>query len=399
MRGLTAALASAACVAASVAVLHPADAAVASELAFGAGGNDSGSLGDGTTTERDAPVQTLLPRGVTLTQESGGDAHTLGLTADGRVLAWGRNANGQLGDGTVVQRATPAYVRLPKGVTITQVAAGYDHSLALTSDGRVLAWGLNVNGQLGDGTVEQRTMPDFVHLPKGVKVTHVAGGTFHSLALTSDGRVLAWGDNVFGELGDGTTGNHGTPAFVQLPKGVTATTVEAGRDSQSFAVTSNGRLLAWGHNDIGQLGDGTRAHRTTPVWAGLPADETVKQVAAGYDHTLALTPDGRILVWGANTSGQLGPGPADIQRVPIENSLPTGVTITQVAVGSAHSLALTSDGRVLAWGANVRGQIGDGAVSSRPSPIVMPLPKSAGPATAVAANSDNSLVLARHVGN
>ncbi|MEV5574795.1 Ig-like domain repeat protein [Spirillospora sp. NPDC052269] len=388
--GLTAVLV----VAAGMAVLRPADAAAPSELALGTGGNDSGVLGDGSTTERDAPVRTRLPRGVSLVQESGGDAHTLGLTSDGRVLAWGRNDVGQLGDATSTLRTTPVFTRMPEGVRITQVAAGGDHSLALTSDGRVLAWGRNTSGQLGDGSSTSRITPVFVRLPRGVTVAHVAGGNYHSLALTSDGRVLAWGDNMFGELGDGSGVGHVIPSFVPLPAGITASAIDAGRNSQSFAVTPDGRLLAWGRNDLGQLGDGTTKNRTTPVWAGVPTDESVTQIAAGDDHTLGLTTEGHVLVWGANKSGQLGPGPADIQKIPIENDMPTGVTFTQVAAGSSHSLALTSDGRVLAWGANHTGQIGDGAVSMRSSLTFMPLPKAAGPATGVAATSDSSLVLA-----
>ncbi|WP_170026325.1 Ig-like domain repeat protein [Actinomadura oligospora] len=381
-------------VVAGMGVARPAGAAAPSELALGTGGNDSGTIGDGSTTERDAPVRTRLPRGVSLTQESGGDGHTLGLTSDGRVLAWGRNDVGQLGDGTSTLRTTPVFVRLPAGVMVTQVAAGGDHSLALTSDGRLLTWGRNTSGQLGDGTATARATPVFVRLPTGVTVTRVSGGSYHSLALASDGRVLAWGDNVFGELGVGGRANRETPVFVRMPKGTKATAIDAGRNSQSFAVTPNGRLLAWGRNDVGQLGDGTRKRRTTPVWADVPSDESVTQVAAGGDHSLALTSEGHILVWGANKSGQLGPGPSDIQKTPIENDMPNGVTITQVAAGASHSLALTSDGRVLAWGANHTGQIGGGAVSMRSSLTFMPLPKAAGPATAVAANSDTSLVLA-----
>ncbi|MEV4259647.1 hypothetical protein AB0J52_41355, partial [Spirillospora sp. NPDC049652] len=386
------------CAATGLAVPRQADAVVPSELALGTGSNESGSLGDGTTTERDAPVRTRLPSGVALTQESGGDSHTLGLASDGRVLAWGRNASGQLGDGSTARRATPVFVHLPHGLTVTQVAAGFDHSLAVTSDGRVLAWGRNVNGQLGDGSTTRRTTPVFVRLPRGVTVTRVAAGNYHSLALTSDGRVLAWGDNMLGELGDGSRANQAAPVFVHLPDGVAASGVAASPGAQSFAVTSKGRLLAWGHNDIGQLGDGTTADRRTPVFAALPTEDTITQVAAGYDHSLALTSDGRVLVWGANKSGQLGPGRGSIQKEPIQADLPIGATITQIAVGSAHSLALTSDGRVLVWGANFYGQIGDGAVTTRPSPALMPLPREAGPATAVAANSYTSLVLARRRG-
>ncbi|WP_212960938.1 RCC1 domain-containing protein, partial [Salinispora arenicola] len=170
----------------------------------------------------------------------------------------------------------------------TAVAAGGNHSVALTSAGTVLAWGRNFFGQLGDGTVVDRSTPIMVSLPAGVTASAVAAGRIHSLALTTAGGVLAWGNNTFGQLGDGTTTTSSTPVSVTLPAATTITAISA-RDSQhSVAMTSAGAALSWGRNLRGQLGDGTTTNRSTPVNVHLPTGVTVTAIAAGDDHSLAL---------------------------------------------------------------------------------------------------------------
>jgi alpha-tubulin suppressor-like RCC1 family protein len=375
-----------------LAVPRPAAAAPATGLALAWGNNASGQLGDGTTTERTTPVNVVLPAGVTITQVSAGANHSLAVTSDGRVLAWGDNGVGQLGDGTTTTRLTPVEVALPAGVTITQVSAGNEYSLAVTSDGSALAWGDNSFGQLGDGTTTTRLTPVQVDLPAGVTITQVAAGIEHSLAVTSDGHALAWGDNSVGQLGDGTTTRSSTPVQVHLPAGVTVTQVSAG--SHSLAVTSDGRVLAWGFNFFGQLGDGTTTTRLTPVEVALPTGVTVTQVAAGAFHSLAVTSDGHALAWGINISGQLGDGTTTRSSTPVQVHLPAGVTATQVSAGSAHSLAVTSDGRVLAWGDNGSGQLGDDSTTDSAIPVQVDLPAGV-TVTQVAAGGNHSLALAQ----
>jgi alpha-tubulin suppressor-like RCC1 family protein len=146
------------------------------------------------------------------------------------ALAWGRNDLGQLGNGTAANSSTPMPVSLPAGTRVTAVSAGFGHNLALTSTGRVLAWGDNTFGQVGDGTTTNRSTPVPVSLPPGTWVTAIAGGGNHSLALTSTGRVLAWGLNDFGQVGDGTTTNRSTPVLVSLPAGMRVTAISGGGD-------------------------------------------------------------------------------------------------------------------------------------------------------------------------
>ncbi|MQY10661.1 hypothetical protein SRB5_07730 [Streptomyces sp. RB5] len=364
------------------------------DTALSWGYNLHGQLGDDTILSRDLPVDVQLPTGAEVTDLAGGTYFSLALTSDGKVLAWGNNAYGQLGDNTVTERHTAGYVDLPPGVTVTAIAAGDQHSLALTSDGRVLAWGRNDLGQLGDGTTVERHLPVYVDLPPGVTVTAIAAGTGgqHSLALTSDGRVLSWGWNAYGQLGDGTTTDRPDPEYVHLPDGVTITAIGAG-EGHSLAVTSTGQVLTWGWNNSGQLGNDTLVNQPLPVYAELPGGATVTAVDGGRRHSLALTSDGRVLSWGWNAYGQLGDGTLTTRRVPVYASLPAGTTVTEIDAGSLHSLALTSDGRILAWGRNASGQIGNNTTQDQRIPVYTDLPEGL-VATAVAAGYLHSLALA-----
>ncbi len=357
------------------------------------GNNSDGELGDGTNNGSSTPIAVDLPAGTTITAIAAGTAYGLALTSAGTVLAWGDNSAGQLGDGTTTDSSTPVTVDLPAGTTITAVAAGDRHSLALTSTGTMLAWGENFIGQLGDGTTTRRSTPVAVDLPAGTTVTAVAAGDRHSLALTSADTVLAWGDNSAGQLGDGTTTDSSTPVTVGLPAGTTITTVAAGA-YHSLAVTSADTMLAWGYNIFGQLGDGTTTDRDTPVAVDLPAGTTITTVSGGARHTLAVTSADTMLAWGHNNFGQLGDGTTTDRSTPVAVNLPTGTTITTASAGAFHSLAVTSTGTMLAWGYNALGQVGDGTTATRRrTPVAVDLPTGT-TITAAAAGNRHSLAIA-----
>jgi alpha-tubulin suppressor-like RCC1 family protein len=342
--------------------------------------NVDGQLGNGTTTSSSTPVQVSLPSGTTVTAIAGGQYHSLALTSAGQVLAWGDNSFGELGNGTINSSSTPVSVSLPSGTTVTAIAGGFEHSLALTSSGQVLAWGNNASGQLGNGTNNRSSTPVAVSLPSGTTVTAIAGGGYHSLAVTSTGQVLSWGYNADGQLGNGTTTNSSTPVQVSLPSGTIVTAI-AGGGYHSLAVTSSGQVLAWGDNSVGELGNGTTTTtgcscNPTPVAVSLPTGTIVTAIAGGGVHSLALTSSGQVLAWGSNNDGQLGNGTTTTTGcscipTPVQVSLPSGTTVTAIAGGGSHSLALTSSGQVLAWGLNNDGQLGNGTTTNSSTPIVV----------------------------
>jgi alpha-tubulin suppressor-like RCC1 family protein len=279
-----------------------------------------------------------------VTAIAGGFFHSLALKNDGTVWAWGANYAGQLGDGTTVDRSTPVQVLSLSGVTAIATGSTADHSLALKNDGTVWAWGWNMYGQLGDGTTVDRNTPVQVQNLNGV--TAVARGTSHSLALRNDGLVFAWGENRFGALGDGTTIDRHTPVVVLIsprrPLGriIPVKAIAAGVFF-SLAVLSDGLVSAWGSNNYGRLGIGTTAIEflTTPVQ--VPHVSGVKAIAAGSRHSLAARSNAIVQAWGWNYSGQLGDG-TTVDRpyaVQVDNLVENLSEVTAIAGGLSHSLA------------------------------------------------------------
>lgn len=320
------------------------------------GRNSQGQLGNGTTEDSPTPVDVPDLSGVAVI--GAGGEHSLAALSDGTVWAWGQNANGQLGDGTLTDRSTPIQVTGLLG--IIQVDGGLAHSLALRDDGTVWAWGLNARGQLGDGTTSDSASPVEVQGLSGV--TAVAAGGDHSLALKSDGTVWAWGKNSDGQLGNGSKKKSSTPVQVSNLTDVAAI---AGGDAHSLAVKADGTTWAWGDNFYGQLGDGSTRDRNTPVQVtGLTGGTSV---AGGSFHSLAVKSDGTVWAWGRNVFGQLGDGTTVDRSTPVQTSELT--VATGISAGAHHSLAADSDGTSWAWGLNLYGQLGDGTSTNRSTPV------------------------------
>lgn len=297
---------------------------------------------------------------------AGGRDHALALKPDGTVLGWGDDHNGAVGDGgSAAVQAAPVPVAGLTGVVA--IATGHYHSLALLSDGTARAWGLGSSGQLGNGATVTRRTPVTVTSTGTSPLTHIsklAAGRAHSLAIR-DGQLYAWGDNTYGQLGDGTTTNRSRPVPVALP--VSVTDVAGGRD-YTLAVGADGSLWAWGRNDYGQLGTGTKVATSKPVRIATPAP--VVDVEAGAFFSLARTSTGAVLSWGRDNFGQLGLGTT------VQKAKPTAVPalsgVVGIACGRDHAMALLSDGSVVAWGLNDAGQLGDGSTTNRLSPTPMP---------------------------
>ncbi|MDQ3630674.1 MAG: DUF1963 domain-containing protein [Actinomycetota bacterium] len=314
-----------------------------------------------------------------------GREFALALTADGAVEAWGANAHGELGDGTTRHAPRPRRIEGMEA-RIRAVAAGNQHSLALTDDGSVLSWGWNFHGALGTGSRENRRRPGpVIGLPG--PVVAIAAGAYHSLALLEDGAVMAWGGGWGSplQIGDGAGKTRDAPVTVVGLARIVA--IFAGE--HNFALDKEGRAWGWGPNRTGELGDGTTTDRPTAVRVkGLP--RTPAALVAGFSHSVALI-DGRVWAWGNNFNHQLGDG-ADRERAspaPVEG---LSGRIDAVAA-SGYTLALTEDGSVWGCGLNYHGQLGNGAVEPRAE--LQPVPNIGGSVSAVAAGSHQAVVLRR----
>jgi alpha-tubulin suppressor-like RCC1 family protein len=242
-----------------------------------------------------------------------------------------------------------------------QVAAGDNYCLALKYDGTVWAWGDNEFGQLGDGsTTTNKNTP--VKVSGLSNISMIAAGKSHSLALKNDGSVWAWGENQNGQLGDGTNTNKTTP--VQVSNLFNVSMIVAG-DYYSLALKDDSSVWTWGYNYYGQLGDGSTTNKNTPIKVtGL---FNVTMVAVGDRHSLVLKNDGSVWAWGYNGSGQLGDGSTTNKFTPVQ--VPELSNVTMIATGEHHSMVLTDNDLVWAWGNNHYGQLADGSTIDRSSPV------------------------------
>jgi alpha-tubulin suppressor-like RCC1 family protein len=274
-----------------------------------------------------------MPSGVRFVSISGDSIHAVALDSEGRAWGWGRNPDGELGDGTTTNSQNPVAAKMPAGVRFTRVVAGSVDTYALDQNGHIWAWGSNSNGTLGNGTVQHsggsavNALPVAATAPPAVRFVALAGRGEAGFALDSLGREWAWGDDGSGQLGVGPAGDSpgcrhfsdapcsGTPTPVLMPNGVTFTAIAAG-EHNGYALDRNGHAWAWGSNEYGQLGIGTvsgpqmcgEACSRTPVAVTMPAGVRFTAIAGSDTHAVALDTTGLLWAFGANEASQLGTG-------------------------------------------------------------------------------------------
>lgn len=303
---------------------------------------------------------------VSQTRISAGASHTCVLSDTSELSCWGSNVDGQLGDGTTQDRHAAVVVLGVSGATA--VSAGSYHGCALLQSEEVSCWGWNSFGQTGTeaGLALRRasTVDGLMH------VRAIASGGYHSCALSTDGSGRCWGQNDVGQLGDGGELDHSMPAAVfALP--ASSQIVAGGRHGCALVKDGfhDGTVQCWGSNDAGELGDGTTERRPIPTLVAGVNDAL--QLAAGFTHTCALHRDQSVSCWGANDQGQLGDGGASGGYSPTPQHV-ADLRATAIAAGYNHTCAIRAQDRKLAcWGANSAGQLGDGTRTSRSTLVVV----------------------------
>ncbi len=298
---------------------------------------------------------------VSIASMATGYDHTIALKSDGSLLAWGGNLVGQLGDGATASKLTP--VRIGTENDWAEVGAGRYRTVARKTDGSLWAWGDNYFGQLGDGTTINRSTPVRIGIDNDwAKVaTPISQVSHHTVALKTDGSLWAWGRNSYGELGDGTQVSRLTPVRIGTDNNWAEIAVSEGR---TVARKIDGSLWAWGP---GYLGNGTNAQALSPVQVGTDSNWVAIAVGAG-GHTLARKADGSLWAWGPNFCGQIGDGTISTKLSPVR--IGPDNDWTAIFAGYSHSFALKVDGSLWAWGSNNNGQLGDGTMlNDQHSPI------------------------------
>jgi alpha-tubulin suppressor-like RCC1 family protein len=326
------------------------------KLLYTWGHNYYGQLGDGTMDEKTSPAK--VGTATNWVQISTGYMHTIAIKSDGTLWAWGANWFGQLGDGTTTDRLSP--VQIGTATNWSKVSVSYGHTIAIKTDGTLWAWGYNEYGQLGDSTTTDKLSP--LKIGTATNWSNISTGDYHTLAIKSDGTIWSCGHNSYGQLGDGTMNPKLT--FAQIGTATNWSNISAG-SYHSAATKIDGTLWAWGENWDGAIGDGSTTNRLSPIQIG--SETNWSKVSCGYMHTAATKSNGSLWAWGSNYSGQLGDGTTNSKYSPVQ--IGTGTNWSKIGTGESHTSAIMNDGTLWAWGNNSVGQLGDGTYNNVSSPI------------------------------
>ncbi|KAG6551955.1 hypothetical protein Mapa_006572 [Marchantia paleacea] len=282
------------------------------------GWGDFGRLGHGNSSDLFIPHPIKALRGIEISQIACGDSHCLAITTEGDVHSWGRNQNGQLGLGHNEDSLVPKKVVAFEGIAVKMLAAGAEHTAAVTESGKLYGWGWGRYGNLGLGDRNDRLVPAEVASVNNEKFTLVACGWRHTIAVAESGNLYTFGWSKYGQLGHGDYLDHLVPHQVAALKNNPIVQISGGW-RHTVALDSSGRLYGWGWNKFGQVGVGNTDDQTSPQLVKNLAEEKVKQVSCGWRHTVCITERGNVFSWGRGTSGQLGHGDA------VDRSLPKRV--------------------------------------------------------------------------
>jgi alpha-tubulin suppressor-like RCC1 family protein len=315
------------------------------------GYNQSGQIGDGTTTERDSPVH-VSALGNSVQAISAGYDRTCAIKTDGSLWCWGNTVG-------------PSPVQIPTlGNAAAQVSVGFAHICVVKNDDTLWCWGWNGWGQLGDGTLIDHDTPEQVSpMVFGYQIYQVSAGYNHTCALKNDGTIWCFGGNTGGQLGNGTVGTTSGPVEADNPGASYFTSVKAGFYN-SWALQNDDSLWKWG--DTKEM-DATGEPIPVNGLGGAAA-----AVSAGQDHTCARKKDGTLMCWGYNQDGELGNGTYVASNVP-QQVTSLGSDVAEVSAGVDFTCARKKDGSLWCWGTNGVGQLGNGTTNGSFLPVQVSL--------------------------
>jgi alpha-tubulin suppressor-like RCC1 family protein len=368
-------------------------AALANGTAKCWGLNSSGQLGNNSLVDSSTPVVvggTTTPLANVVAVSAGNGAHACAALSNGTAKCWGRNDEGQLGNGTLVDSSTPLAVS--GGLTgVVAISAGGIHSCAMLSNGTAKCWGRNAEGQLGSGNGNFTDSKVPVIVSGLTNAVAISAGGFHTCVLVANGVPKCWGYNGNGGLGNnGATGNSPIPVNVSGITGLNSGVPISAGDQDGCAVLGNGTARCWGRNNFGQLGNGTTTNAPTPVLvSGLT---NVVATDAGSSHSCAMLGNGTVKCWGSNNFGQLGNGGTTDSHTPVlvgGATTPLTNVVSVAASNTSHTCALLSNGTVKCWGLNSSGQLGNGTTANSSTPV--PVGPAGSPLTNVVSISAGSL--------
>jgi hypothetical protein len=326
----------------------------------------NGALGNGATTGNISTPITTFAGGTNWKQVDGGLVQTAAIKTDGTLWTWGYNVQGQLGNAQVTNRSTPV-TTFAGGTNWKQVSCGDTHTAAIKTDGTLWTWGLTNDGRLGNGitTLGTRSTP-ITTFVGGNNWKQVSCGSGNTSAIKTDGTLWTWGIGTNGRLGNGiTTGNISTP-ITTFAGGTNWKQVSTGR-FHTAAIKTDGTLWIWGQGTVGQLGNAQIINISTPITT-FSGGTNWKQVNCGELHTAAIKTDGTLWIWGSGDNGQLG----NAQIINISTPITTfsgGTNWKQVSGGSGHAAAIKTNGTLWTWGLGNYGRLGNAQTTNVSTPV------------------------------
>jgi alpha-tubulin suppressor-like RCC1 family protein len=329
------------------------------------GHNHAGQLGANDIVHRSSPVQTVSSTvNWKILSSTYGAFHNAAIKTDGTLWSWGLNGNGQMGTNSgIVHRSSPIQ-EVTAATNWRMVSGGSFHTIALKTNGTIWSWGRNTNGQLGANDITHRSSPVQEILASTIW-KFIACASYSSVAIRTDGTLWSWGLNTQGQLAKNDIVHRSSPVQ-ELTSSTNWKTAACG-DRSTIALKTDGTIWGWGHNGFGQLGVNDITHRSSPVQEATGATNWKQISASGYTSG-AIRTDGTLWLWGLNANGQLGVNDVNNRSSPVQTV--SGTTQWKVvSVGAYFTAAIKTDGTLWTWGRNTTGQLGDNTIVHKSSPV------------------------------